>query len=143
MEETQKAGCFLIDAKKQKIALVVRESRGDVSFPKGHVENGESAEMTAVRETAEETRRIACIMEEYAPYVERYETPRGEKCVNYMFFALDGGASNNTNPDTHPTIWVDIEEVESKLTYESLKRTWRDVLPTIKEILEKIKVQKC
>ena len=84
--ETLKAGCFLINKETKEIALIYRRKQNDYSFPKGHVENGEALKEAAIRETAEETKRIADIIEEYAPYVEKYTTPKGENCICYMFF---------------------------------------------------------
>ena len=49
----------------------------------------------------------------------------GEKCVCYMYIAVDGGVSNNTSEDSHKIYWIPIDEVEEKLTYSSLKEAWR------------------
>lgn len=45
----KKAGCILINLDNSKIALVLRD--GDYSFPKGHLENGETIKECAIRET--------------------------------------------------------------------------------------------
>ena len=50
-----KAGTILV--KNDKIALVYRDYYDDYSFPKGHVEKGESFIECAIRETNEETKR--------------------------------------------------------------------------------------
>ena len=56
---TEKAGCFLIKKETKEIALICRKKQEDYSFPKGHVENGESLKDAAIRESAEETRSAA------------------------------------------------------------------------------------
>ena len=132
--ETIKAGCYLVDVKNKKIALVYREKRNDWSFPKGHKEEGETIEECAVRETAEETKRVAQIVPEIEPVVERYQTPAGEKCACYMFVAIDKGHSNNDSLDTHDTYFIDVDKVEEKLTYEDLKQSWKSILPKIKKL---------
>ena len=132
--ETIKAGCYLVDVKNQKVALVYREKRNDWSFPKGHKEEGETIEECAVRETAEETKRVAQIVPEIEPVVERYQTPAGEKCACYMFVAIDKGHSDNDSWDTHDTYFIDVDKVEEKLTYEDLKQSWKSVLPKIKKL---------
>lgn len=132
---TIKAGCFLIDKKAKKVALVYREKQNDWSFPKGHHEDGETIKQCAVRETAEETKRD-CIVLDYEPYIETYTTPKGEHCQCHMFFALDNGPSDNTCTDTHATQFIDFDKVEQTLTYPSLKKTWNDVKATIQKILD-------
>lgn len=132
--ETIKAGCYLVDVKNKKVALVYREKRNDWSFPKGHKEAGETIEECAVRETAEETKRVAQIVPEIEPVVERYQTPAGEKCACYMFVAIDKGHSDNDSWDTHDTYFIDVDKVEEKLTYKDLKQSWKSVLPKIKKL---------
>lgn len=102
--ETVKAGCILINKKSKKIAIIYRDKKDDYTFPKGHKEENESIEECAIRETAEETKRIAIIERNYEPFIESYVTDRGENCVCYYYFALDGGFSNNKSTDTHLTV---------------------------------------
>lgn len=133
---TKKAGCFLIRKESREVAVIYRKRQNDYSFPKGHVEEGETLKQTAVREVAEETKRIAFIIDEYEPFIEKYITPRGEECVCYMFFAIDKGKSNNQSEDTHDVIWTSVDKVLEVLSYDSLKNTWKAVEEIILEILE-------
>ncbi len=133
--ETVKAGCILVNTSAREIALVYREKQKDFSFPKGHLEAGESIEECAIRETAEETKRVAEIVQEYEPFVERYTTPKGEKCVCYNFIAIDKGKSDNQSTDTHAVHWVKFEDVEEALTYKDLKETWQKAFNIIEKLL--------
>ena len=125
--ETVKAGCFLLNTKDNTIALVYREKQKDYSFPKGHLEDGEDIKTCAIREVAEETKRKAKIIDDIEPFVQRYKTKVGEKCICYMFVAIDAGKSDNTSLDTHELKWVDIDKVEDALSYTSLKKEWKRV----------------
>ena len=52
-----------------------------------------------------------------------------------MYFAIDGGHSNNTSQDTHKLLWFPFEDVDSILSYPSLKHTWNIAKNIISEIL--------
>lgn len=128
---TLKAGCFLINLQKKEVALVYRVKQNDYSFPKGHCEEGESLTQCAIRETAEETKRIAKIIDSIPPVVQKYSTPRGEDCECYMYLATDEGASDNDSTDSHPTVWVDYREVNDRLSYENLRIIYAEIYPHI------------
>ena len=88
-----------------------------ILFLKGHLEENESLEECAIRETAEETKRDVILLEKDPIYIEHYETPSGENVEMYYYLAKDIGPSNNTSTDTHPTLWIPFNEVYDKLTY--------------------------
>lgn len=125
----------MLDIKHKKVGLVYREKFHDYSFPKGHLESGETVEECAIRETAEETKRDCKIIRQIKPDIQRYTTPRGEKCTCHMYVASDIGASENQSLDTHDLIWVKYEDVEQKLSYESLKIMWHKKFAEIMKIL--------
>lgn len=134
--ETKKAGCIVVNTKTKQIALIFRDYYNDYTFPKGHLENGETLEECAIRETAEETKRDCKIVETIAPYIDKYVTPRGENCVCYMYVAIDTGKSDNDSTDTHDLVWVNFEDVEEKLSYDSLKKNWNAVKTDIENLLK-------
>ena len=127
MNKVKKAGCILLNKSNKTIALVYREKQNDFSFPKGHLEENESLIECAIRETAEETKRNCLILEKDPIYIQKYSTPSEEDVELYYFLAEDIGPSDNNSSDTHPTIWVPFEEVEEKLTYQSLKEVWQSI----------------
>ena len=127
MNITKKAGCIVLDVNNKTIALVYREKQNDYSFPKGHLEENESLEECAIRETAEETKRDSVLLEKEPIYIEEYVTPSGEDVQMYYYLAKDMGPSANTSDDTHPTFWIAFEEVHDTLSYPSLKTTWTNV----------------
>ena len=134
---TKKAGCIVANLETKQIALIFRDYYNDYTFPKGHLEDRETLEECAIRETAEETKRDCKIIKEIAPYIDKYVTPRGENCECYMYVAIDTGKSDNDSTDTHDLVWVDFDKVEEKLSYDSLKKNWLFFKPEIEKLLNK------
>jgi 8-oxo-dGTP diphosphatase len=137
VNKVKKAGCILIDKNNKKIALVYREKYNDYSFPKGHLEEGETLIECAIRETAEETKRNCKILEKEPIYIEEYITPRGENCIMYYYISEDIGQSDYSSEDTHDTIWVSLEEIRDKLTYDSLRAVWDCIKDKVIYYMEK------
>ncbi len=130
---TLKAGCYLINKKNKTVAVVYRNEYDDYSFPKGHLEEGETILECAIRETEEETKRTPKVLEKYKPFKEEYMTPTNEKCESYMFIALDNGISLNDSNEFHKTIWVPILDVENVLSYKGLIEVWKKAKKIILE----------
>ena len=138
---TLKAGCILVDIINKKVGLIYRNYFKDYSFPKGHLEEGETLEECAIRETAEETKRDCVIISK--PIINRYTTTfTKEDCEVYMYVALDIGKSDNDSWDTHDLIWTDFDKVDDTLSYENLRQIWHESLDIInnipKETIDKI-----
>ena len=135
MSKVKKAGCILMNTEDKTIALVLRKQT-EYSFPKGHVEEGESLIDCAIRETNEETKRNCEILIPEPIYIENYITPGGEDVIMYYFLAKDIGPSNNTSEDTHPTFWFPVDEVLNKLPYSGLQIVWKSVIDQVKEYMK-------
>lgn len=131
----EKAGTVLVNLKNRKVGLVYRTRQQDYSFPKGHVENGETAEECALRETEEETGRKAKIIFQL-PNLTYQSKSEGEIIV-YMFFAEDLGASETEFDESlkENLVWVDFEKVKDTLTYNNLKDFWQNNLKKIEKFL--------
>ena len=135
MGKTIKGGCILVNLEKKEVALVYRDCYDDYSFPKGHLEEGETIEECAIRETAEETKRDCILLEKEPVCIEEYSTPKGEECVVYYYLTKDIGSSNNDSLEVHDTYWFKFDEVHDKLSYDSLKDIWDKVYLKIKKYL--------
>ena len=118
---TYKGGIILIN--KNKIALVYRDYYNDYSFPKGHLEENETLIECAIRETEEEIKRKVKLISEKEIYIERYTTPKGEKCECHYYLGYDD------------LIWIDFDKVEEVLSYDSLKKLWNKIKDKVGEYI--------
>lgn len=133
---TQKAGIVLLNPKNHKIGLVYRKERDDYSFPKGHLEPGETLQECAIRETAEETKRDCRLLSDKELAIIRYNTrAHNEACEVYMYLAEDIGHSDNKSLEVHDLKWVDWGSVEKWLTYPNLKDFWNSIKDSLKKPL--------
>lgn len=135
MNIVEKAGCVIVNVQEEKIALVIRD--GEYSFPKGHLEKGETIKECAERETVEETGHDVKIVGDELCLV-KYETPDGESVENHMFLGLDMGLTNKfvDEKDKEKTEWFEIDEIEEKLSYQNLKDVWKEIKPKVEKVIK-------
>ncbi len=127
---TLKAGVILIN--KNNICLIYRDYYNDYSFPKGHLESGESLIECAIRETEEETKRKVKLISEEPFYIEEYKTPKGEDCKCYYYIGYDDGVSDNKSLETHEVVWTNYQDVKSVLSYKNM---WLDIKDKVGEFI--------
>jgi 8-oxo-dGTP diphosphatase len=136
--DVQKAGCILLDIKNKRIGLVYRTKRKDYSFPKGHLEIGETIEECAIRETEEETGRQCHIIPSKELPVIKYIDSLGDKSEVHYYLASDDGKSTKMfkQEDVEELVWTPFDEVEDTLSYQNLKDFWNKIKPIVDEIVK-------
>src|ERR1700710_1074726 len=110
------------DVTGPRAALIGRtDRRGRLlwSLPKGHIEEGETPEDTAVREVAEET---GIIGEVVAPLgiIDFWFVADGRrvhKTVHHFLLRAIGGALSDADIEVTEVAWVPLEELNSRLAY--------------------------
>jgi len=135
---TKKAGTILLNLKTKQIGLIYRKKDNGYSFPKGHLEIGETLSECTIRETEEETLRANHLLFNKEICVIKYTTPLGEEVENHMYVSIDDGPTLKDIPlcDTESFKWFDFEDVESNLKFDNLKELWNTVKKQIYEILK-------
>lgn len=134
--KVQKAGCILINLETKAVGLVYRTKKDDYSFPKGHLEDNETLEECAIRETEEETGRRCSIVSDIVIKPIEYVTPLGEDVINYHYVAIDLGESEKEIADElkEKLVWIKYDVVEETLSYKDLKEIWNSVKEEVKKL---------
>ena len=89
------------------------------SLPKGHIEQGETAEQAAVREVAEETGISGVIMGELGTIDFWFvaEGRRIHKTVQHYLMRATGGELSDADVEVAEVAWVPLPEIPARLAY--------------------------
>ena len=127
--ETEKA-CGAIIIKDGK-ALLIQQTNGYWGFPKGHVEEGETEVETAIREIKEET-NIDVEIDETKRYQMEYILPNGNNKIAVFFMGKPLSTDIIRQEEEIIAIeWVDIKEVEEKLSFDNTRELFRKAMEDI------------
>ncbi len=117
------------DTSGQIYVLMIRhKAGGHRSFPKGHMEAGETEHMTAVREVFEETAVQIRIERDFRETVHYSPMPGVSKEVVYFFAQTAQKKIRPRVGEIAQVEWVPLEEVEAALTHENDKSVFRAAL---------------
>ena len=99
--------------------LLVRARRNPLEwiFPKGHIEPGETAEETAIRELEEEAGVAGEIVRSIG--VSIFQSPRGEVEVTYFLVRFVGTATSHESREIR---WVSFREARRLVTFPDAPR---------------------
>jgi 8-oxo-dGTP pyrophosphatase MutT (NUDIX family) len=121
------AGGLVIDGldgprEDQVAALIGRvDRRGRMlwSLPKGHIDQGETAEQTAIREVAEETGIHGSVLASLGRIDYWFVTDgrRVHKTVHHYLMRCSGGELSDEDVEVAEVAWVPIPELPSRLAY--------------------------
>ncbi|MCX4096509.1 NUDIX hydrolase [Nocardia sp. alder85J] len=126
------AGGLVVDGldgpREQRCAALIgrTDRRGRLlwSLPKGHIEDGETAEQTAVREVAEETGINGMVVAELGSIDYWFVTDgrRVHKTVHHYLMRSVGGELSDADVEVTQVEWVPLSQLDSKLAYADERR---------------------
>ena len=122
VDETS-AGGVVLDADQAMVALIGRlDRRGRLlwSLPKGHIEEGETPEQTAVREVAEETGISSRVLRPLGAidYWFVADNRRIHKTVHHFLMQATAGELSDADVEVSAVAWVPLDELAGTLAYE-------------------------
>ncbi|WP_040787696.1 NUDIX hydrolase [Nocardia paucivorans] len=126
------AGGLVVDGldgpPEQRVAALIgrTDRRGRLlwSLPKGHIEEGETSEQTAIREVAEETGIRGVVVAELGSIDYWFVTDgrRVHKTVHHFLLRSVGGELSDADVEVTQVAWVPLSELDSRLAYADERR---------------------
>ena len=133
VDETSAGGLVVdMDADEPVAALIGRiDRRGRLlwSLPKGHLEDGETAEQAAVREVAEETGIAGEILRPLGTIDFWFvaDDRRIHKTVHHFLLRATGGELSDEDVEVTEVAWVPLPELAARLAYPDERQLVADV----------------
>lgn len=123
--EEKACGCIISENNK---ILLIRQISGMWGFPKGHVEEGETEEQTAIREVKEET-NIDVQVDSSKRYVMHYKTDKGKyKEVVFFIGKKIGGYLRMQPEEIIEAGWFDYEDALKIISYDNTRDLFKQVI---------------
>jgi 8-oxo-dGTP pyrophosphatase MutT (NUDIX family) len=130
-----------LNAERHYVLLLDRPSRDEVRLPKGHIDDGESAQEAAVRETVEESgyadlEVLSDLGEQRVEY--DYKGIHYIRAERYFLFRLGSQTQlprTDTDAKQFSVRWAPIDEAAHELTYAAEKQWIERALLSLKTLV--------
>lgn len=130
---TKKAGAIIMSRDLKSVALVFRPEKNDWTFPKGHVEEGETEIEAMMREILEET-GVLVEIKNILPNIE-YLDDNGKNVLVKMLLTIFVQNKPENKIGDEQIKWIPIDEVAQKLSYQNLKEYFSSIAVTLKDAI--------
>lgn len=115
--------------------IIIKQNNGVVGFPKGHVENNETEEETALREVKEETNLTPTIIkgfrEEITYYISEYDV---NKTVVVFVGLIDDISITKQISEISDIYICSIEEALERINFKETKNLFKKAIKFINNI---------
>ncbi|MEF9984562.1 MAG: NUDIX domain-containing protein [Oscillospiraceae bacterium] len=123
MKYEKSCGALVIRGKGSDTQLLILKHKygGHWSFPKGHVENGETEIQTALREVNEETGLTLDLFSGFRQAVEYFPSPNVKKEVVYFLGYAKNDNIKKQEEEISEIKWVKLDEAHKIVTFKNDK----------------------
>jgi len=122
MQYEKSCGAVVVDRSGPRpLYLLVQQAAGHWSPPKGHVEEGEDEETTALREIKEETGLDVKFIEDFRAQSQYAPKPGVMKTVIFFLAEVVGGILQCDGVESMDCQWFDLYQAKDKILYQDTK----------------------
>ena len=134
-------GALVVRREKDKyfILMIRHKAGGHRSFPKGHVEEGETEYETALREVMEETSSRIAIVSDFRATVNYRPSPGVMKEVVYFLAFTTSADIKAREGEIAEVEWVPLEKAEDCLAHDNDKTVFRAAMERMQRMTVEIK----
>lgn len=127
MKREKSCGALVVRPTENGYKLVLLRHRfgGHWSFPKGHVERGESERQTALREVREETGLKIKLLDGFRESVEYFPKPGVKKQVVYFLGEANTDQLVRQEEEISEICWTPLDHAGEMVTFSNDKRLIR------------------
>lgn len=124
MQKEKSCGALVYRKAGDKLQLLILRHRmgGHWSFPKGHVEKGETETETALREVKEETGLSIELFDGFREMVTYSPRPGIKKDVVYFLGFARDSRTTRQEEEISEIRWIDLDQTYDYLTYDNDRR---------------------
>ena len=125
--------CGIVVFQDDKV-LIIKHNRGHYGFPKGHVEDGETEEETAIRETKEETNIDAKIIGDFRKVITYSPKENVIKDVVYFIGIPISYTLKNQIEEVSEATFIDTSLALNLISYEDEKQVLEEAIKYYKKL---------
>ncbi len=127
------------DSDGERRFLLVHHKKGHWGFPKGHAEEGETEQQTALRELSEETGVSSCELISDERFIERYtfvnkKGQRIDKTVTFYVGRVDDPTVEVQPEEVQDHAWLTPDDVKARLSFPEARELFGRVLTCLEQV---------